>query len=84
MTSDQMTPKVSVIVPVYKVERYLESCVRSVLAQTFTDFELILVDDASPDRCGQMCDDLAREDARIRVLHRTDRGGGVSRKKYRT
>ena len=48
--------KFSVIVPVYKVEGYLEQCVESVLQQTYTDFELILVDDGSPDRCPEMCD----------------------------
>ena len=51
-------PKISIIVPVYNVEKYLEKCVRSILAQTFTDFELILVDDGSPDSSGAMCDQL--------------------------
>lgn len=52
-------PKISVIVPVYKVEHYLDRCVASILKQTFVDFELILVDDGSPDRCPQMCDEWA-------------------------
>jgi len=52
-------PKISIIVPVYNVEKYLEKCVRSILAQTFTDFELILVDDGSPDSSGAMCDQFA-------------------------
>lgn len=69
-------PKVSIIVPVYKVEDLLDRCVRSILAQTFTDFELILVDDGSPDNCGKMCDDYAAEDARITVIHREN--GGLS------
>ena len=49
-------PEISIIVPVYKVEKYLDTCVRSILEQTFADFELILVDDGSPDRCGALCD----------------------------
>lgn len=69
-------PKVSVIVPVYKVEKYLPECIESVLAQTFTDFELILVDDGSPDNSGKICDDYAARDSRIRVFHKEN--GGVS------
>lgn len=69
-------PKVSVIVPVYKVEKYLPECIESVLAQTFTDFELILVDDGSPDNSGKICDDYAARDPRIRVFHKEN--GGVS------
>ena len=69
-------PKVSVIVPVYKVEKYLPECIESVLAQTFTDFELILVDDGSPDNSGKICDDYATRDSRIRVFHKEN--GGVS------
>ena len=68
------SPEVSIIVPVYKVEDYLERCVKSILAQTYTDFELILVDDGSPDRCGEMCDVFAKEDPRIRVIHKTYSG----------
>lgn len=69
-------PKVSVIVPVYKVEKYLPECIESVLAQTFTDFELILVDDGSPDNSGKICDAYAARDPRIRVFHKEN--GGVS------
>lgn len=69
-------PKVSIIVPVYRVEEYLDQCVASVCAQTFTDWELILVDDGSPDRCGAMCDEWAAKDGRIRVIHREN--GGLS------
>lgn len=69
-------PLISVIVPVYKVEAYLPACVDSILAQTFRDFELILVDDGSPDACGEMCDQYARQDVRIRVIHQEN--GGLS------
>ena len=69
-------PEISLIVPIYKVEKYLKECVDSILNQTFTDFELILVDDGSPDRCPQMCDEYAKQDSRIRVIHQ--KNGGVS------
>ncbi len=69
-------PLISVIVPVYKVEAYLPACVDSILSQTFSDFELILVDDGSPDACGAMCDGYAREDSRIHVIHQEN--GGLS------
>lgn len=67
-------PRISVIVPVYKVEQYLPACVDSILGQTFEDFELILVDDGSPDGCGLICDDYARKDARVRVIHQQNQG----------
>lgn len=67
---------ISVIVPVYKVEQYLSRCVDSILNQTFTDFELILVDDGSPDKSGQICDDYAKKDNRIHVIHKEN--GGLS------
>lgn len=67
---------ISVIVPVYKVEPYLARCVDSILAQTYTDFELILVDDGSPDNCGAMCDAYAEQDKRIHVIHKEN--GGLS------
>lgn len=69
-------PKISVIVPVYKVEECVSKCIESVLAQKYTDFELILVDDGSPDRSGEICDKYAQKDKRIRVLHQ--KNGGVS------
>lgn len=69
-------PKVSVIVPAYNVEKYLNRCIDSILAQTFTDFELILVDDGSPDNCGKMCDEYAEKDKRIHVIHKEN--GGLS------
>ena len=64
----------SIIVPVYNVENYLEECVKSVLEQTFSDFELILVDDGSKDKSGSLCDRLAAEDDRIRVIHQENQG----------
>lgn len=69
-------PAISVIVPVYKVEKFLPRCVDSILNQSFSDFELILVDDGSPDRCGQMCESYAAQDGRIHVLHQEN--GGLS------
>lgn len=70
------SPKVSVIVPVYKAEAYLNRCVDSLLAQTFEDFEILLIDDGSPDRSGEICDEYARKDPRVRVVHKEN--GGVS------
>lgn len=69
-------PKISVIVPVYRVEKYLDRCVESIVNQTFGDFELILVDDGSPDNCPAMCDAWAQKDDRIRVIHK--KNGGLS------
>ena len=69
-------PSISVIVPVYKVEDYLERCLDSILSQTFSDFELILVDDGSPDRCGMICDEYKEKDQRIKVIHKEN--GGLS------
>ncbi|MBR5110739.1 MAG: glycosyltransferase [Clostridia bacterium] len=67
----------SVIVPVYNVEKYLHRCVDSILKQTYPDFELILVDDGSPDQCPQICDEYARKDPRVKVIHKPN-GGLVS------
>lgn len=64
----------SIIIPVYNVEQYLDECVKSVLAQTYTDFEILLIDDGSPDNSGALCDKLAKEDSRIRVFHQENRG----------
>ena len=69
-------PQVSVIVPVYNVEKYIHRCVDSVLNQTFRDFELILVDDGSPDNCPAICNKYAAKDSRIRVIHQAN--GGLS------
>lgn len=70
------SPKVSVIVPVYRAEKYLHRCVDSLLAQTLVDFEVILIDDGSPDASGEICDEYACQDSRVKVLHK--RNGGVS------
>ena len=64
----------SIIVPIYNVERYLPECVRNVLSQSYKNFEIILVDDQSPDRCGEICDNFAKEDDRIRVIHQKNKG----------
>ena len=69
-------PLLSIIVPVYNVENYLQKCIDSILAQTLTDFELILVDDGSPDGCPALCDAAAAKDARVRVIHQ--KNGGLS------
>ena len=69
-------PAISVIIPVYKVERYLDACVASVAGQTFADLEILLVDDGSPDACPALCDAWAQKDPRIRVIHRQN--GGLS------
>ena len=76
MMCDIMNDLISIIVPVYKVEAYLTACVESVLAQTYQNFELILVDDGSPDNCPSMCDEFAARDSRIRVIHKEN--GGLS------
>lgn len=71
--------KLSIIVPIYKVEPYLRRCVDSILAQTFQDFELILVDDGSPDNCPAICDEYALSDSRIKVIHKPNGGLGDAR-----
>ena len=67
---------VSIIVPIYNIEGYIRECIDSILAQTYSDFELILVDDGSPDNCGRICDDYAKGDNRIKVVHKVN--GGIS------
>lgn len=69
-------PKVSVIVPIYNVEKYLDRCMESLLNQTLKDIEIIMVDDGSPDNCPQMCDEYAKKDRRIKVVHK--KNGGLS------
>ena len=69
-------PLISVIVPIYKVEDYLERCVKSIVNQTYNYLEIILVDDGSPDNCPQLCDEWAEKDNRIKVIHKEN--GGLS------
>lgn len=69
-------PAIGIVVPVYGVEAYLPGCIESILAQTFADFTLVLVDDGSPDGCGGLCDEAAAKDARVRVVHKAN--GGLS------
>lgn len=71
--------KVSVVVPIYNTELYLKQCIDSILKQTFKEFELILVDDGSTDRSGQICDGYSKEDIRIRVFHEQNSGVGMAR-----
>ena len=72
-------PLISVIVPVYKVEDYLNHCLRSITSQTYENIEIILVDDGSPDRCPQICDSWKKRDNRIKVIHQNNSGGGQAR-----
>ena len=74
-------PKISVVVPVYKGEKYLGECIDSILKQTFRDFELILLDDGSPDASGAICDSYAEKDRRIRVIHKANEG--INRTRWR-
>lgn len=71
--------KISVITPVYKVENYLRKCVDSILNQTFTDFELFIVDDGSPDSCGKIADDYAKKDSQVHVIHKENGGAPSAR-----
>ena len=73
-----MHPKVSIVIPVYKVENYLDRCVESLVNQVLKDIEIILVDDGSPDRCPQMCDEWAKRDDRIKVIHKQNAGLGMA------
>ena len=68
---------ISVIVPVYKVEAYLPRCLDSILGQTWEELEVILVDDGSPDRCGEICEEYARKDPRVQVIHKPNGDRGV-------
>lgn len=76
-----MSPSISIIVSVYKAEAYLHRCVDSLLAQTFTDFEVLLIDDGSPDCIGEICDAYAKKDARVRVFHQPNGGVSVARQR---
>jgi glycosyltransferase involved in cell wall biosynthesis len=72
-------PLISVILPVYRVEKYLDRCLQSVTEQTYRNLEIILVDDGSPDRSGELCDAWAAKDSRIKVIHQENTGGGAAR-----
>lgn len=74
-----IVPEISIIVPVYKAELYLPKCIESILGQTFTNFELILVDDGSPDNSGMICDSYAKKDNRIKVIHQANSGVSTAR-----
>ena len=69
--------KISVVVPIYKVESYLKECMDSILAQSYKNLEIIFVDDGSPDNCPQLCDQYAAYDNRVKVIHKVN--GGLSR-----
>lgn len=71
--------KISVIIPVYKVEQYLRNCIESVINQTYTNWELIMVDDGSPDNCPKICDEYAKTDERIKVIHQKNSGQACAR-----
>jgi glycosyltransferase involved in cell wall biosynthesis len=73
---NKIFPKISIIVPIYKVESYLRQCIDSIITQIYTNLEIILVNDGSPDNCGAICDEYAKKDKRIKVLHK--KNGGVS------
>lgn len=74
-----INPLVSIVVPIYKVEAFLDRCISSVVRQTYSNLEIILVDDGSPDRCPQICDDWAQKDSRIKVIHKENAGLGMAR-----
>lgn len=76
MGKNVLQEKISIIIPIYKVEEFLEDCIRSVVNQTYKNIEIILVDDGSPDQCPQMCDEWAEKDSRIKVIHKSN--GGLS------
>ena len=71
-----MKPLISIIVPIYKVEKYLSICVEKLIHQSYENLEIILVDDGSPDRCPEICDEYQEKDSRIKVIHK--KNGGLS------
>ena len=65
---------ISIVIPVYKVEKYLEKCIESIINQTYKNLEIIIVDDGSPDNCPQICDEYSKKDKRIKVIHKENGG----------
>lgn len=76
MVKNLQLPLITIIVPIYKVENYLDKCVYSIIQQTYTNLEIILVDDGSPDNCGNICENYRKKDSRIKVIHKEN--GGLS------
>ncbi|MBR3519908.1 MAG: glycosyltransferase family 2 protein [Paludibacteraceae bacterium] len=72
-------PKISIIIPIYRAEKYIKRCIDSILSQSLTDFEVLLIDDGSPDKSGEICDEYARIDNRIRVFHKRNEGVSSAR-----
>ena len=72
-------PLISVVVPVYRVEKYLDHCIQSIVEQTYSNLEILLVDEGSPDRSGEICDRWAETDCRVRVFHKNNAGAGAAR-----
>lgn len=79
MLNNEQAPTISIIIPVYKVEKYLSKCLDSIAAQTFTDWECILIDDGSPDASGKICDEYAQKDSRFVVIHKKNAGVSAAR-----
>lgn len=79
MNIQNKNPKISIIVPVYNVEKYLDRCIQTLINQTLKEIEIILVDDGSPDNCPKICDDYAQKDSRIKVIHKINAGLGLAR-----
>ena len=73
------SPLVTIVVPIYNVEKYLTRCVDSIINQTYQNLEIILVDDGSPDNCPRICDEYAKKDHRIKVIHKINAGLGMAR-----
>ena len=76
---EKVNPLISIIIPVFKVELYLKLCVESILIQTYSNIEVILVDDGSPDRCGEIAEEYAIKDNRVKVIHQKNSGLGPAR-----
>jgi glycosyltransferase involved in cell wall biosynthesis len=75
----KQTPLISIIVPIYKAEQYLEKCLQSIVNQTYTNLEIILVNDGSPDRCGEICEELGKSDPRIKIINKENGGAATAR-----